>query len=122
LSRWWITEATPHGSVQDQIGRAASLQARQEARATTRVEAIVERGSVIIGAPDLNVGHLMLLWQCGSLGKELAKDNTKRFSEKVMPRVRGFFSAWKDTGWPAPMAPSERAAPMPFHAPASAAA
>jgi hypothetical protein len=88
---------------------------------------------VIIGAPDevveqlttvatdLNVGHLMMLLQFGSMGKELAKDNTKLFSEKVMPRLRGLFSAWEDTWWPAPMAPSERAAPTPFHAPAIAA-
>ena len=60
----------------------------------------------------------MRLLQCGSMGKELAKDNTKRFSEKVMPRLRGLFSAWEDTWWPAPMAQSERAAPTPFHAPA----
>ena len=71
---------------------------------------------MIIGAPDevveqlttvatdLNVGHLMMLLQCGSMGKDLAQDNTKRFSEKVMPRLRGLFSAWKDTWWPAPMA------------------
>ena len=89
---------------------------------------------MIIGAPDkvveqlttvatdLNVGHLMMLLQFGSMGKELAKDNTKLFSEKVMPRLRGLFSAWEDTWWPAPMAPSERAAPTPCHAPAIAAA
>ncbi len=125
-----ITEATQHAGVQGQIGRAASLQARQEARATTRMAAIVERGYVISGAPDevveplttvatdLNVGHLMMLLQCGSMGKELAQDNTKLFSEKVMPRLRGLFSAWEATWWPAPLAQSARAAPTPFHAPA----
>ena len=66
----------------------------------------------------IHVGHLMMLLQCGSMGKELAKYNTKLFSEKVMPRLRGLFSAWEDTWWPAPMAQSERAAPTPFHAPA----
>jgi hypothetical protein len=97
------------------------------------MEAIVERGSVIIGAPDevveqlttvatdLNVGHLMMLWPFGSMGRELAKYNTKLLSEKVMPRLRGLFSEWEDQWWPAPMAPSERAAPTPFHAPAIAA-
>ena len=100
----------------------------------TRMEDIVERGYVIIGSPievveqlttvatDLNVGHLMMRLQCGSRGKELAQDNTKLFSEQVMPRLRGLFSAWEDPWWPAPMAPAERAAPTPFHAPAIAAA
>ena len=46
LSRWWITGVPPHASVQDQICRAASLQAWQEARATTLMEAIVERGGI----------------------------------------------------------------------------
>jgi len=71
----YITEATQRAGVVGQVGRAASLQARQEARATTRMEDIVERGYVIIGSPDevvtqltevatdLNVGHLMLLLQ-----------------------------------------------------------
>jgi hypothetical protein len=53
------------------------------------LEDIVERGYVIIGSPeevaaqltelatDLNVGHLMLLMQFGSMGKDLAAYNTK---------------------------------------------
>ena len=127
------TEATQRAGVQGQIGRAASLQARQEACATTHMEAIVERGYVIIGAPDevveqlttvatdLNVGHLMMLLQFGSMGKELAKDNTQLLSEKVMPRWRGLFSAWEDKWWPAPMPPAERAEPAAFTAGAIAA-
>jgi hypothetical protein len=94
-------------------------------KATTHMEAILERGYVIIGAPDdgveqlttvataLNVGHLMMLLQCGSRGKALAQYNTKRCSEQVMPRVRGLFSDWEDRWWPAPMAPSERADAVP---------
>ena len=116
-----------------QIGRAASLQARQEARATTRMEDIVDRGYVIIGSPDevaeqlttvatdLNVGHLMLLLQFGSMGKDLAKYNTKLFAERVLPTLRGLFSEWEDKWWPAPMAQTERAAPTPFVASAVAA-
>jgi hypothetical protein len=34
------------------------------------------------------------------MGKALAKDNMKLFSEKVMPRLRGLFSAWEDKWWP----------------------
>jgi len=64
----------------------------------------------------------MMLVQFGSMGQELAQSNTKLFSEKVMPRLRGLFSAWEDQWWPAPMAPSARAASTPFHTPAIAAA
>ena len=119
---------TQRAGVQGQIGRAASLDARQKARATTQMEDIVERGYVIIGSPDevaeqlttvatdLNVGHLMMLLQFGSMGKELAKYNTKLFAEKVLPKMRGLFSEWEDKWWPAPMAQTERAAPTPFQA------
>src|SRR5207248_5120999 len=94
--------------IQGQIGRAASLDARQKARATTQMDDIVERGYVIIGSPDevveqlttvatdLNVGHLMLLLQFGSMGKDLAKYNTKLFAERVMPLLTGLFSEWED--------------------------
>jgi len=129
----YITEATQRAGIQGQIGRAASLDARQKARATTRMEDIVERGYVIIGSPDevveqlttvatdLNVGHLMMLLQFGSMGKDLAKYNTKLFAERVLPKLRGLFSEWEDKWWPAPMKPTERAAPTPFQAGAIAA-
>jgi len=129
----YITEATQRAGIQGQIGRAASLDARQKARATTQMEDIVERGYVIIGSPDevveqltevatdLNVGHLMMLLQFGSMGKELAKYNTKLFAERVLPKLRGLFSEWEDKWWPAPMAPAERADPAPFQAGAIAA-
>ena len=69
--------------MQSQVGRAASLAAREQARNATQMEDIVERGYVIIGSPDevveqltevattLNVGHLMLLLQYGNMNKEL---------------------------------------------------
>jgi alkanesulfonate monooxygenase SsuD/methylene tetrahydromethanopterin reductase-like flavin-dependent oxidoreductase (luciferase family) len=122
----YITEATQRAGIQGQVGRAASLDARQKARATTRMEDIVERGYVIIGSPDevveqltdvattLNVGHLMMLLQFGSMGKDLAKYNTKLFAEKVMPKLQSLFSEWEDKWWPAPMAADERAAPAAF--------
>jgi hypothetical protein len=85
------------------------------------MEDIVERGYVIIGSPDevveqltelatdLNVGHLMLLMQFGSMGKDLAAYNTKLFAERVLPKLRGLFSEWEDKWWPQPMARPERA-------------
>jgi alkanesulfonate monooxygenase SsuD/methylene tetrahydromethanopterin reductase-like flavin-dependent oxidoreductase (luciferase family) len=124
----YITEATQRAGIQGQIGRAASLDARQKARATTQMEDIVERGYVIIGSPDevaeqlttvatdLNVAHLMMLLQFGSMGKDLAKYNTKLFAERVLPQLRGLFSEWEDKWWPEPMAHADRAEPTPFQA------
>src|SRR5207245_5838602 len=117
----YITEATQRAGIQGQIGRAASLDARQQARATTQMEDIVERGYVIIGSPeevveqltevatDLNVGHLMLLLQFGSMGKELAGYNTKLFADRVLPQLKVLFGEWEDRWWPQPMARPERA-------------
>jgi alkanesulfonate monooxygenase SsuD/methylene tetrahydromethanopterin reductase-like flavin-dependent oxidoreductase (luciferase family) len=129
----YVTEATQRAGIVGQVGRAASLQARQAARSTTQMEDIVERGYVIIGSPDevveqltevateLNVGHLMLLLQFGSMGKDLAKYNTKLFAEKVLPQMRGLFSEWEDKWWPEPMAKPERAELPAFQASAVAA-
>jgi hypothetical protein len=97
------------------------------------MDAIVEKGYVIIGAPDevaaqlrevatnLNVGHLMLLLQFGNMGKDLAKYNTKLFAEKVMPQLTDTFSEWEDRWWPQPMNRESRAALTPFHPAAMAA-
>jgi hypothetical protein len=97
------------------------------------MEDIVERGYVIIGSPDevveqlttvatsLNVGHLMMLLQFGSMGKDLAKYNTRLFADAVLPRLRPLFAEWEDRWWPAPMAEAERAAPAPFQPGAMAA-
>jgi hypothetical protein len=85
------------------------------------MEDIVERGYVIIGSPeevveqltevatDLNVGHLMLLLQFGSMGKDLAAHNTKLFADCVLPQLKGLFGEWEDRWWPQPMPRAERA-------------
>ena len=107
--------------LQSQVGRAASLVAREQARNATQMEEIVERGYVIIGSPDevveqltevatsLNVGHLMLLLQYGNMNKALTKYNTKLFAEAVMPKLRTLFAQWEDDWWPRPMADAQRA-------------
>src|SRR6201988_1427020 len=129
----YITEATQRAGIQGQIGRAASLNARQAARATTRMEDILERGYVIVGSPDevveqlttvatsLNVGHLMMLLQFGNMGKDLAKYNTRLFAEKVMPQLTDLFSEWEDRWWPQPMKRDARASLTPFQPAAMAA-
>jgi len=97
------------------------------------MDAIVDKGYVIIGSPDevaaqlkevatdLNVGHLMLLMQFGNMGKQLAMYNTKLFAEKVMPRLSDVFSEWEDRWWPKPMTGDARAALTPFRQSAIAA-
>src|SRR5208283_844360 len=128
----YITEATQRAGIIGQIGRAASNNARLQARATTQMEDIVERGYVIIGSPDevvaqltevasdLNVGHLMLLLQFGSMGKDLAAFNTKLFAEEVLPRLKGLFADWEDRWWPQPMARPDRAEIPAFMSPLAA--
>src|SRR3954454_24916814 len=104
-----------------QVGRAASVAAREQARGATRMEDIVERGYVIVGSPDevaeqltevatsLNVGHLMLLLQFGNMSKELTKHNTRLFADTVMPRLKQQFSEWEDHWWPQRMDNAQRA-------------
>src|SRR6185437_12567090 len=85
------------------------------------MDAIVDKGYVIVGSPDevveqltevatnLNVGHLMMLLQFGNMNKELAKYNTRLFAEKVLPKLHHIHSEWEDHWWPEPMARVERA-------------
>jgi hypothetical protein len=90
------------------------------------MDAIVDKGYVIIGSPDevaaqlqevgktLNVGHLMLLLQFGNMSKDLVKYNTQLFAEKVMPQLQDVFPEWEDRWWPKPMDRSARAPLSPF--------
>jgi alkanesulfonate monooxygenase SsuD/methylene tetrahydromethanopterin reductase-like flavin-dependent oxidoreductase (luciferase family) len=125
----YTSEATLRVGAISQVAQAASrlqMLARE-------MDAIVEKGYVIIGSPDevadrlrqvakdLNVGHLMLLLQFGNMGKDLAAYNTKLFAEKVMPQLTDVFSEWEDRWWPQPMARDARAPLTPFRQPAIAA-
>jgi len=125
----YTSEATLRVGAISQVAQAASrlqMLARE-------MDAIVDKGYVIIGSPDevadrlrqvakdLNVGHLMLLLQFGNMGKNLAAYNTKLFAEKVMPQLSDVFSEWEDRWWPQPMARDARAPLTPFRQPALAA-
>jgi alkanesulfonate monooxygenase SsuD/methylene tetrahydromethanopterin reductase-like flavin-dependent oxidoreductase (luciferase family) len=127
----YTSEATQRAGVVGQVAQVARMR-RFDALAR-EMDAIVEKGYVIIGSPDevadrlrqvakdLNVGHLMLLLQFGNMGKDLAKHNTKLFAEKVMPQLTDLFSEWEDRWWPQPMTQDARAQLSPFR-PASMAA
>jgi len=129
----YTSEATQRAGIQSQVAQAAAQAAAPSpglqnrfAQLAREMDAIVDKGYVIIGSPDevadrlrqvakdLNVGHLMLLLQFGNMGKDLAKYNTGLFAEKVLPQLRDIFPEWEDRWWPKPMEQSARAAPAPF--------
>jgi alkanesulfonate monooxygenase SsuD/methylene tetrahydromethanopterin reductase-like flavin-dependent oxidoreductase (luciferase family) len=127
----YTSEATQRAGVVGQVAQVARM--RRFDTLAREMDAIVEKGYVIIGSPDevaaqlrrvatdLNVGHLMLLMQFGCMGKDLAKYNTKLFAEKVMPQLTDVFSEWEDRWWPQPMAHDARAPLTPFRQSAMAA-
>jgi alkanesulfonate monooxygenase SsuD/methylene tetrahydromethanopterin reductase-like flavin-dependent oxidoreductase (luciferase family) len=132
----YTTEATQRRGILGQVQQAAAQTQRYETKfqmLAREMDAIVEKGYVIIGSPDevaaqlkevatnLNVGHLMLLLQFGNMGKDLAKYNTQLLAEKVMPQLGDVFSEWEDRWWPRPMAESARA-PLARFQPATIAA
>jgi len=127
----YTSEATQRAGVVGQVAQVARM--RRFDTLAREMDAIVEKGYVIIGSPDevaaqlkevatnLNVGHLMLLCQFGNMGKDLAKYNTKLFGERVMPQVADTFSEWEDRWWPQPMNREARAPLTPFQPTAMAA-
>jgi alkanesulfonate monooxygenase SsuD/methylene tetrahydromethanopterin reductase-like flavin-dependent oxidoreductase (luciferase family) len=127
----YTSEATQRAGVVGQVAQVARM--RRFDTLAREMDAIVDKGYVIIGSPDevaaqlkevatdLNVGHLMLLMQFGNMGKDLAMHNTKLFAEKVMPQLSDVFSEWEDRWWPKPMTRDARAPLTPFRQPAMAA-
>jgi alkanesulfonate monooxygenase SsuD/methylene tetrahydromethanopterin reductase-like flavin-dependent oxidoreductase (luciferase family) len=121
----YTTEETQRRGIQGQVQQAAAQSQRYETKFQSlarEMDAIVDKGYVIIGSPDevaaqlkevahkLNVGHLMMLLQFGNMSKDLTRYNTQLFAEKVMPQLRDVFSEWEDRWWPQPMDRAERAA------------
>ena len=121
----YSTEATQRAGLESMVKKAANAQSLILGDKMNRgmtMEDFVERGYIVIGSPDevveqitalatdLNVGHLMLLMQFGSMGKALTQYNTRLFAEQVMPKLRPLFAEWEDRWWPKPMEREERAA------------
>jgi len=127
----YTSEATQRAGVVGQVAQVARM--RRFDTLAREMDAIVEKGYVIIGSPDevaaqlkevavnLNVGHLMMLLQFGNMGKDLAQYNTRLFAEKVMPQLTDLFAEWEDRWWPQPMNRVERASLTPFQPAAIAA-
>ncbi len=123
----YMSEGSQRAGIESQIRQAADANVRGKgtgermASVARAMDAIVDRGYVIVGSPDevaeqlrevahtLNVGHLMLLLQFGNMGKDLCRYNTKLFATKVMPQIAGLFAEWEDRWWPRPMEAQARA-------------
>jgi alkanesulfonate monooxygenase SsuD/methylene tetrahydromethanopterin reductase-like flavin-dependent oxidoreductase (luciferase family) len=105
----------------------AGLRAQFERQATAaaagelRWKDFVKQGYIVAGSPEtvrqqleeaakaLNVGHMMVLLQFGSMPPELVRKNTELFAREVMPHVRHLFSEHEDCWWIKPLA--QRAEP-----------
>jgi alkanesulfonate monooxygenase SsuD/methylene tetrahydromethanopterin reductase-like flavin-dependent oxidoreductase (luciferase family) len=108
------TQATLRAGFVPQVGGAASA-----LRAQLTWKDFVEHGFVIAGSAatvretlrhaitDMRVGHLMLLLQMGDLPDALARENTQRFAQDVMPYLKGLWSEYEDRWYPAPWTPKE---------------
>jgi alkanesulfonate monooxygenase SsuD/methylene tetrahydromethanopterin reductase-like flavin-dependent oxidoreductase (luciferase family) len=83
----------------------------------------IKDGYIIAGSPEtvrqqleeaakaLNVGHLMVLLQFGSMPPELVRKNTELFSREVMPHVRHLFDEYEDKWWINPLPEGQRVQP-----------
>jgi alkanesulfonate monooxygenase SsuD/methylene tetrahydromethanopterin reductase-like flavin-dependent oxidoreductase (luciferase family) len=123
----YTSEGSQRAGIESQVRKAADSNVRGKstgerfASVAREMDAIVDKGYVIIGSPDevaeqlrevatsLNVGHLMLLLQYGNMSKELTRYNTRMFAEHVRPKLKDLHSEWTDHWWPKPMDASQRA-------------
>jgi alkanesulfonate monooxygenase SsuD/methylene tetrahydromethanopterin reductase-like flavin-dependent oxidoreductase (luciferase family) len=108
------TQATLRAGFVPQVGGAASA-----LRAQLTWKDFVEHGFVIAGSAatvretlhhaitNMRVGHLMLLLQMGDLPDALARENTQRFAQDVMPSFKGLWSEYEDRWYPAPWTTQE---------------
>jgi alkanesulfonate monooxygenase SsuD/methylene tetrahydromethanopterin reductase-like flavin-dependent oxidoreductase (luciferase family) len=96
----------------------------QRARMQLSWENLTKDAYVVAGSPDtvaekltelaenLKIGHLMGLFQMGSMPRELAYYNTTMFAERVMPKLRHLFEGYEDHWYPKPLPAAERAVPL----------
>lgn len=96
-------------------------QAAAAASGQLRWKDFVKHGYILAGSPEtvrqqleeaakaLNVGHMMVLLQFGSMPPELVRKNTELFAREVMPHVRHLFEDHEDNWWINPLA--QRAQP-----------
>ena len=103
------TQATLRAGFVPQVGGTASA-----VRAQLTWKDFIEHGFVVAGSAatvretlhhaitNMRVGHLMLLLQMGDLPDALARENTQRFAQDVMPYLKGLWSDYEDRWYPSP--------------------
>jgi alkanesulfonate monooxygenase SsuD/methylene tetrahydromethanopterin reductase-like flavin-dependent oxidoreductase (luciferase family) len=108
------TQATLRAGFVPQVGEAASAM-----RAQLRWKDFLEHGFVVAGSAatvrdmlreiftNMHVGHVMLLCQMGDMPDELARENTQRFAQDVMPYLRDLWSEYEDRWYPKPWTQGE---------------
>ena len=101
-------------------------QAAQAAGGELNWKTFIDQGFILAGSPEtvrqqleeaakaLNVGHMMVLLQFGSMPPELVRKNTELFAREVMPHVRHLFSEYEDEWWIKPLPEQDRIAPQPL--------
>jgi len=110
------TMATLRAGFAPQVGAAASA-----LRDRLTWKDFVEHGFVVAGSAatvrdmlreiltKMRVGQMMLLCQMGNLPDALARENTQRFAQEVMPHLKGLWSEYTDRWYPKPL--TQRAQP-----------
>jgi alkanesulfonate monooxygenase SsuD/methylene tetrahydromethanopterin reductase-like flavin-dependent oxidoreductase (luciferase family) len=117
----YTSVATLRRGMESQVQQAA---ARSLANDLTWSE-IVDLGYIVAGSPQtvvdrlndmadaMHVGHLMVLLHFGNLPKHTVLENTTRFAEEVMPKLRHRFADHEDRWWPSQTL-ADRAVPAPL--------
>jgi alkanesulfonate monooxygenase SsuD/methylene tetrahydromethanopterin reductase-like flavin-dependent oxidoreductase (luciferase family) len=102
-------------SLQRGLGSQLASQASQ-ARGALGWRELLDEGYVVAGSPatvrdrlkelatTLRVGQLMVLLHFGSMPRDLAMENTRRFADAVLPGLRETWPGWEDRWAPRPLA------------------
>ncbi len=110
------TQATLRAGFTPQVGDGASA-----VREQLTWKDFVEQGFVVAGSAatvrdtmrealtKMRVGNVLLLCQMGNMPDALARENTQRFAQNVMPHLRDMWSDYEDHWYPQPL---EQRAPI----------
>lgn len=110
------TQATLKAGFVPQVGEAATA-----LRDQLGWKEFLEHGFVVAGSAatvrdmlreiftTMHVGHVMLLCQMGNMPDALARENTQRFAQDVMPHLKDLWSDYTDHWYPTPLAQAARA-------------
>ncbi|ETX02993.1 MAG: hypothetical protein ETSY2_34350 [Candidatus Entotheonella gemina] len=113
------TPATLRAGFTPQVGGNASA-----ARQPLTWKDFVELGYVVAGSAatvrdtmrealtNMRIGNVMLLCQMGNMPDELARENTQRFAQDVMPHLRDMWPEYENHWYPQPLENRAPIAPL----------